>query len=301
DPVEILIDFVLGILDVIGLDISARVSLVFATTDPGQILAQEIAHNMGYVNPYSQNHDTWNISHSRFDEDRPDLTFFDAPLAGDEAINVVPPGMIFQRGGTLAKSVMSYAPGMTDTNAFLEPRDYNSIVLTAWARFSQSDLAPRSQPRIAEGPKVRIVGSVAIPSLEARIQEIRPAPEASDETVHGGSPLVLAFVDAGGAVLSESSFPVTLHLPIHKHPQAEDGDHEHEHVNRHGDGGAHHGPNVEEPVEHALLSFHVVRLVPEGAAGFELRYRDEVIWTRSVGESSPEIAIVSPTGGEARA
>src|SRR5690606_15684069 len=96
--------------DVIGLDISARVSLVFATTDPGQILAQEIAHNMGYVNPYSQNHDTWNISHSRFDEDRPDLTFFDAPLAGDEAINVVPPGMIFQRGGTLAKSVMSYAP-----------------------------------------------------------------------------------------------------------------------------------------------------------------------------------------------
>ncbi len=288
DPIDILIDIAVkiiierigGVIDGGGVyDVTGKLSLVFAQNNrTGSILAQEIGHNMGFVNPYEVEHDSDNPSHSRFDEDCGFCTFYNAPGVFGPVFNVTGLGGLYHPG-RLPKSTMSYAPGDNDNNSFLEPKHYQRIFSAFSAKLALDRLARavgEAEAAAAAGPALRVTGTFLFRDETLNVREARPA--RADESLTPelpGSPFTLAFLNAAGAVITERGFPFNVSLPIHTHDEGEDGD-----------------------VEDILAFFQVTGAVPDGAAKAEIRFSGTTVWSLSTAGSAPEISLLAPTGGE---
>ena len=289
DPVEAILESALDLLDWANVEIVPRTSVVIARPGlAGGTLAHEISHNLGMVNPYAPNHDREEPSHSKYDEDTGDLTFHDAPNAQGTVFNSVRDqgGLFFKsQPASRAKSLMAYVTGKNLGNTFLEPDDYNAIAEAAITlqQLAGDGFGAGLGGGAGQGELVRLSGTISVPDMTVSITDVRPAPEANGETPLGGGSLVVSFVDAGGSVLDESPIPAQIHIALHR---------------EHGENELHDHDEEERVIDRADLSFSVVREVPKGAAGLQLSFEGDVIWNRSVGAASPEVELLTPTGGE---
>jgi hypothetical protein len=227
DPIEILVRVAIAIAERGGFyDITGKLSLVVAENDRvGSILAQEIGHTMGFVNPYEEEDDHGNPSHSRYDEDCSTCTFYNAPGVFGPVFNVTAPALFHP--GNLPKSTMSYAPDSGNDNSFLEPKHYQRIFEAfhtdrIGARMAREEGAAGVEA--LEGPALRVTGTFRFLDETLSIREARP--ERADELLTPelpGSPFTLAFLDGAGTVLSEQGFSFNVSLPIHTHDEGGDG------------------------------------------------------------------------------
>ncbi len=282
DPIDILVDVVIAIVEQAGVyDITGKLSLVIAQKDrAGAILAQEIGHNLGFVNPYEPEHDSGNPSHSLFDEDLAIYTFYNAPGVFGPVFDVIWPGGLYHPG-RLPKSTMSYAPGSNNANSFLEPNHYQRIYNAFRADGSGGGAAVRARAAAgggaAAGPALRVTGTFLFRDETIQIREARPArADESPSPELPNSPFTLAFLDGSGAVLAEQGFLFNVSLPLHTH--GDDG----------SDG---------DPLD-ILAYFQVTREIPNGSARAEIRFRGTSAWSLSAAGEAPRITILAPTGGE---
>ena len=83
-------------------------------------------HNIGFVNPNEEEHDPYNIVHSKYDEDASYLYFENQPGVHGPIFNTAAPGGLY---GPFrhAKDAMSYAPNDYNWNTFLSPKHYGLI------------------------------------------------------------------------------------------------------------------------------------------------------------------------------
>ncbi len=275
DPIEIAVDVILGLLSAFEIDLSGRISVVINYANrSGATLAQEVGHNLGFVNPYDAVSDGDNISHSRYDEDHPGLTFFDSPSVLGPVFNVISPGRLFT-ASDLPKSVMAYAPSDNNNNTFFESVHYNRIHQQFKASGGGGGSAPQGGGLI-EGKLLRVTGAFIFPENVALVREAVPMEGLPAESpVMPQSPLSLAFLDGAGAVLSEGGFPFNINLPISGHG--------HEHL---------------EPLRRAYAIFSVARKIPDGTARAEIRYKGQAAWSIDAGGQAPRLTLVAPIGGE---
>ena len=278
DPIDVIVDVVIAIVEQAGVyDVTGKLSLVIAQNNrSGAILAQEIGHNLGFVNPFETEHDSGNPSHSLFDEDcgAPCL-FHAAPGVFGPVFDVTAPGALYFSGSP-AKSTMSYAPGDNNENSFLEPKHYQRIY-DAFRSGSSLSGRGKGAGAVVDGPAIRIQGTFGFVEESIAIREVRPAAEGERITPElANSPFTLAFLSNGGAVLEDEGFPFNVQMPIHTHDDTgSDGD----------------------PL---LLTafFQVTRDVPPGAVTAEIRYRGATVWSRSNTGGAPQVTLLAPTGGE---
>jgi len=275
DPIEIAVEAILGLLELFEIDLSGRISVVINHANrSGATLAQEVGHNLGFVNPYDSVSDDGNISHSKYDEDHPGLTFFDSPSVAGPVFNVVSPGRLFTPAD-LPKSVMAYAPSDNNGNTFFESVHYNRIHQMFRASGGGGGAAPRGGGLI-EGKLLRVSGVFVFPENVAIVREAVPVEGLPAESpVMPNSPFSLVFLDAAGAVLGQGGFPFNVSLPISGHG--------HEHV---------------EPLERAYAVFSVARKIPGGTARAEIRYKGQSVWSVSSGGQAPRLTLLAPMGGE---
>ncbi|MGK0188251.1 MAG: hypothetical protein ACI9R3_004043 [Verrucomicrobiales bacterium] len=293
DPIDIIVEIAVkvlverlgGIIDGGVFDVTGKISLVVAQQNPdgsnraGSILAQEIGHNMGFVNPYEVEHDSGNPSHSRFDEDCSFCTFYNAPGVFGPVFNVTGQGGLYHPGN-LPKSTMSYAPDDNNDNSFLEPKHYQRIFNAFSADLAALRLARDGELAGAdavEGPALRVAGTFLFRDETLSMREARPA--RADESLSPdlpGSPFTLAFLNGAGVVMTEQGFPFNVSLPIHTHDEGEDGD-----------------------LEDIVAFFQVTGAIPEGTAKAEIRFSGKTVWSLSTAGAPPQISLLAPTGGEA--
>ncbi len=277
DPVDILLDVIVSFLDVLVYDVTGKISIVIADFSAGATLGQEVGHNLGFVHPAEEEHDASNISHSEYDEDFSFTTFLHVPGVHGPVFDVAAPGGLYGPA-RLPKSVMSYAPGMTNNNAFLEPKHYARI----WGAFR----ADRELPFMgggsigagggASGPAFRVAGTYSFRDGRIHIREARPAIGAALLTPElENSPFTLAFLDASGGRIAEKGFLFNFSIPVHNH----------------GDDG-HDGDT-----ENVFAYFQVTRAIPEGTARVEVRLRGSAVWSVSALGAPPRITLLEPAVG----
>lgn len=306
DPLDILVEVVLGLIQVATpYDVTGKISLVFANGQAGSIMAQEIGHNLGLVNPFEPEHDATNISHSKYDEDG-GLTFLSAPNVFGPVFNVVwREGRIFN-GQSLPKSVLSYAPGDSNSNTFLEPKHY-SMLFNAF-RLGGAGGGTAGGAGLgagggdakgggAAGPALRVSGLYSFLEGTLEIREARPAlPTESPTAGAPQSPLTLAFVGAGGQTLSEKGLIFNLTFPFHAHGGGGHGDGDQHDDGHDGEGGEETPP--EESSENILAFFNAVAEIPPGTVRAEVRVRGAALWSRSALGAAPSVELSFPAGGE---
>ncbi|MBI4604180.1 MAG: hypothetical protein HY721_19655 [Planctomycetes bacterium] len=288
DPIDVLVRVVIAIVEQAGVyDVTGKLSLVIAQEGrAGSVLAQEIGHNLGFVNPYEPEHDSGNPSHSLFDEDcGPLCSFYAAPGVFGPVFDVTAPGGLYHTGN-LPKSTMSYAPSDNNENSFLEPRHYQRI----YDAFRSSSSLVGDSPPVAplrragaaggaavDGPALRVTGTFRFRDEALAVREARPGrPGESISPDLPDSPFTLAFLDGAGAVLAEQGFLFNVSLPLHTH--GDDG----------SDG---------DPLDIAAY-FPVTRRVPEGSARAEIRFRGTPVWSLAAAGAPPQVTLLAPTGGE---
>ncbi len=280
DPVDILVDIVLGLIEAFGFDVTGKISFVIADSSSGDTLAQEVGHNLGFVNPFSPEHDGANVSHSLFDEDN-GLTFFSAPSTEGPVLNPVKSESQLFNSGNRAKSVMSYAPSKSNENAFFEPSQYRKIFdifrTDNAGGAGGADLAGGGGPPGGADSTLRISGVYSFHEETLQIGEARPGLPSEPLTPEAQkSVFTLAFLNAAGQLLAEKGLSFNVQIPVHGHgADGEDGD---------------------RPEVYAY--FRVVQEVPAGTARGELRFQGKVLWTRSALGSAPTLQLLAPAGGE---
>lgn len=278
DPLESIIDaFAAALHYAADYDVTGKISLVVAIEDQaGAILAQEIGHNLGFVNPFDLEHDSSNPAHSRYDEDCGlPCTFHAAPGVIGPAISES--GLFSPMNK--AKSVMAYAPGKNNDNCFFEPMEYKRLVdglRLGTGRGAQTERVAGGGAGVGEVSALHVAGSFRFQDQTVRLREARtalPLERISPELP--GSPLAIAFLNGEGAVLEEKTFSFNVALPIHTHDEGHDGD-----------------------VTDVVAFFQVTRALPPGAARTEIRFQGRPVWSKSRTTSAPVVSLVSPTGGE---
>ena len=277
DPIDILVDVVIAIVEQAGVyDITGKLSLVIAQDDrSGSILAQEIGHNLGFVNPFESEHDSGNPSHSLFDEDcGAPCRFYAAPGVFGPVFDVTAPGGLYSPSGSLPKSTMSYAPGDDNENSFLEPKHYQRI---HEAFRSGVPLGRGSGAGVVDGPALRIQGTFQFVDEVIAIREVRPASEGESISPElPNSPFSLAFLNNGGGTVEDEGFSFNMQMPVHTH----------------ADTGTDGDPLL------ITAFFQVTREIPPAATRVEIRYRGAPVWTRSSTGQAPQVTLLAPTGGE---
>ena len=230
------------------------------------------------MNPFEPGSDPDNISHSIYDENH-GPTFLSAPNVTAPIFNVVSGQAQIFNGLNLPKSVMSYAPNSSNTNTFFEPFHYRRL-FDAF-RADGGGLGGGQEGGgggvVAHGPALRVVGLYSFRDATLEVREARPA-EASEplSRVSSKSPLTLAFVNAGRQVLAERGILFNVAIPIHGHGHdGEDGD-----------------------TEDVLAFFLTVQEIPEGTTAAEIRFKGNVLWSRSALGASPNVELSFPRGGE---
>ncbi|HMN27990.1 MAG TPA: hypothetical protein PKE45_07525, partial [Caldilineaceae bacterium] len=247
---------------------------------------QEAIHALEWVDTDSGNHDGDNEHHSRYDEgewgkdinncnasltfrqalldqvggvrrvirlDEKDPKEFSMPAMGTSACD----------GGLMPKSAMSYAPGQSDNNIFLEPLDYrhtldwikNNGLQTANAALANVEQTLRLNGRIDQTNKVTVTMSSILGTEGAELS----APT-------GGQYHVL-MLDAGGQTLHDHSFDLAM-----------------EHT--HGDAN-----------ESVTSRFNLRLPFPAGVKTVAIQHDGQVLWAKQVSANAPTAAITAPNGG----
>ena len=278
DPVDVIVDVVIAIVEQAGVyDVTGKLSLVIADDSrSGSILAQEIGHNLGFVNPFETEHDSGNPSHSLFDEDcGAPCKFNAAPGVFGPVFDVTAPGGLYHPGKP-GKSTMSYAPGDNNENSFFEPKHYQRIY-DAFRSGSSLAAGRGGGAGVVDGPAIRIQGTFGFVEETTAVREVRPAAEGERITpALANSPFTLAFLNNGGAAVEDEGFPFNVQMPVHTH----------------ADTGSDGDPLL------ITAFFQVTREIPPAATRVEIRYRGAPIWSRSSAGSAPQVTLLAPTGGE---
>lgn len=276
DPVDIIVEAVLALIEVgTPYDVTGKISLVITNSEAGSTLCQEVGHNLGFVNPFSPEHDADNISHSKFDEDNNYLTFLSASNVTAPIFNVTFAQAALFNGSRLPKSVMSYAPSSSNANCFFEPLQYLSLF-----NAFRADGGGGGNPGAghgAAGPALRISGRYAFRARTFALGEIRPALPSEPLSVEAPrSPFTLVYLDAQGQTLAERGLSFNLTLPIHGH----------------GDDG------TDDEEGDVLALFSAVQEIPARTILVELRYQGLKLWSRSTIGTIPQVELSFPRGGE---
>lgn len=278
DPVDILIDIVVDTFVAFGFDITGNLSFVFTNSSAGATLAQELGHNLGFVNPYEPEHDASNISHSLYDEDG-GLTFFSVPGVFGPVFNVLPGEASLFNGTNLPKSAMSYAPNASNSNTFFEPKHYRRIfdAFRLDANLKRLQAADGRGAGLPTGPALRLIGAYMFSEGVAVVREARLAmPSEVPTPDEPKSPFRLAFLGAAGQLLAEKGVTFNVSAPIHTH----------------GDDGS------DGEIHDVAAIFYTIEEIPNGTARAELSYDGTVVWSRSALGVSPTLDLVAPQGGE---
>jgi hypothetical protein len=281
DPIEEAVEAFLGLLDDLGVDFGNSCFAVLLDSRGGEVVAHEIGHNLGFVDPYATNHDSDNVSHSTYDEDSSNLDYFGALYSGDGTwvFNTTPPGTLFSKSNP-PKSLMSYAPNRTDSNTFWEPQEYNSL-RARFKKLSSGSPAGFVEPvdddadyELAFASKVKIMGVVDFAAKQVEIVDFHPEPaSAASSLTMAQSPLTLAFLTGSGAVLVEEG--LLFNVPIMVDP-----------------------PLPKDELRLGAGIFSLLRPVPDGAARAELRIKGAAVWSHTISANPPRVTLLAPTGGE---
>jgi len=283
DPIETAVKAIFAPLDAVGIQFDGKVAFSFLLHHTsGKTLCHELGHTLGFVDPYSPNHDEDNISHCMYDEAAPYLYYKYSPGVSQYTLykpnfNIEPPGKVFDStDGLVSKSIMSYAPDRNDDNALFLPAEYNSIL----SRFklpasSKGDgiYGAISAKGAADLKTIRVNGYIDLETGQAGVLESKPLPEGAVESMAlPGSALTIAFLDGTGALLEETGFTFDIPSLVQE--------------------------NMEEPYNAQYALFTVVRKVPAGSESVEIRFRGETVWSRQISSNPPEVTLISPAGGE---
>jgi len=248
----------------------------------GRFIVHEGGHGLDLVESSASNHDDGNDGHSLYDEgqgrgagddpppcaDWTELTFRQALLdqAGEASkVYRIDSGPPFLADGGFCdanrpKSVMSYAPGRTDMNTFLEPMDFS---------FTQGYIAALASVGFVAGSEtLRLRGSAfADGRVEVRSSRLEvPGGEPSREDEDGAFRVVV--FNGAGAIRSEHRFAVRF-----------------EDVEGHGD-----LPRV---------PFGICVLFPPGSERVEIRHAGVTRWSAEVSPNAPVAGAVSLDWSEA--
>ncbi len=283
DPIETAVKAIFAPLDAVGIQIDGKVAFSFLLDQTaGKTLCHEVGHTLGFVDPYSQNHDEDNISHCMYDEAEQYLFYRNAPEVSPHTLykpnfNIEPPGKIFDGSDNLvSKSLMSYAPGRNNDNALFLPAEYNSILsrfqipASSKGEESKGSISARG----AAGQKVvRFKGYIDLETGQATVLESKPLPDgASNPEILPGSALTIAFLDGSGTLLEETGFPFGIPSLVQE--------------------------NMQEPYNAQYALFSVVRTVPVGSESVEIRFQGETAWSREISHNPPQVTLTAPAGGE---
>ena len=283
DPIEDAVEAIFAPLDMAGIQIDGKVAFSFLLNDiSGKTFCHEIGHTLGFVDPYSQNHDEDNVSHCKYDEGAPYLYYTNAPdvrqyTLFEPIFNIQSPGKVLSGAdGFEAKSIMSYAPGRNDDNALFLPSEYNSMLqrVRIPAGAKNSDAGDEfSTKGAADGQKIRINGYIDLETGEAAVLESRPLPVGAVDSMDlPDSVLTLAFLDGSGNVLQEDGFAFNIPSLVQE--------------------------NQEQPYAGQYATFTVIRTVPMDSESVEIRFQGETAWSRAISSNPPVVTLISPSGGE---
>jgi hypothetical protein len=217
-----------------------------------------------------------------FDEDP--APFLNAYNVSQPIFNVLPPGKLLNGSGSnsseqsknRAKSIMSYAPDRQDGNSFFLPAEYHRIrkgfLKPGSGKSLQKSKAMAAAYDGLYEKKVKMSGFIDLISGEVTIVESKPLPHDTLDTLSlPESVLTIAFLDDSDGVLYEDGFGFTI--PV-----------------------AQEQWEAPYPIQYAF--FTVVRPLPDTAASVEIRYFEEVGWSRMVSSNPPSVTLLAPTGGE---
>jgi len=255
------------------------------SADVAESIAHELGHSAGLVKPWAVNHDADNVSHSRYDEGEwegggagydPDLNLHDSPDVENPVVNTIARTQLLERaaaaGNDRPKSLMSYAPGKTNSNTFIEPVDRDALsqefmlygALNAGAMQLTADrddyhtLTSGTQQEWG-GRRLRVTGVISQSTDVVEIYDTEVLSEVARLTVPVTGTYTLALVDGGGVTLAE------------------------------------HGLWVES--EGDLGFFAATVSFPADTARIEIRRGATALAGRDVSPSPPWVTIVAPLGG----
>lgn len=241
------------------------------------IYLQEAIHSLDWIDSSSPNYNEDNKYHSRYDEGQSsgvscDLgkTYLQAlkdqtgsrkrVIRLDEGDPYEFP-LVGCSSSQQAKSVMSYAPGQSDTNTFLEPLDYRFVLQQLLDNLS----AAASAQAISSEPAWRVSGNV----------------DASQRVT-----MTLSYVEQAGGALTPETADGAYHLRLLGASNAVLLDHPFDILTE-----ATHG----EPAASDRFSLRVP--FPAGATMAELRHKGQLLWSKSISAHTPTVNITSPDGG----
>ena len=249
-------------------------SLVFLRpNDSAHTWAQELAHNLGLVDPSAQNHDQANATHSIYDESSVERVI---PAVKGRTVLNIPKLLEFSDApDNLPKSVMAFVPGHNDDNSFFEVVDYNRIFAEFKVEGSQYS-GPLSSPypgATTAGRSIRIQGVIDLIEQELTFVNSKLVAGVPATPQLPGSPVKLAFLDSSGVVIAQEGIPFTLWIL--------------------GDGREPAGTPDLWPV-----IFSATIPVPEGTSEIEVRLRGLTLTTIPLSVDPPSVRLIYPQGGE---
>ena len=241
--------------------------------DTAHTWAQELAHNLGLVDPSAQNHDQANVTHSIYDESSAERRISD--VIGRTVVNIPKLLEFSDAPDNLPKSVMAFVPGHNDDNSFFEVVDYNKIFagLKLGGSLQSGPLKSPYLGAYSEGRSIRIQGVIDLIEQELTFFESKLVAGVPATDQLPGSPIKLAFLDSSGVVIAEAGIAFTLGIL--------------------GDGLKPAGTPDLWPV---LFSATVP--VPDGTSNMEVRLRGLPLTSLPLSANPPSVRLIFPQGGE---